>query len=127
MQGIDPDNVVDTAGWKTLLESGWQFGDPIPDQLPDQLQRPGGPCSTPRSHARRWHDALKLLLRATLDSAALGQRDKAAPHLDVTTSLAALNSDPGARPATGASGARLPLSLVKTWWCDAHITRYVLG
>ncbi len=38
-----------------------------------------------------------------------------------------LTTDPGARPAVAASGARLPLSLVKQWWCDAHITRYVLG
>ena len=123
MHSVDPDNAIDTAAWKRLRDAGWQFGDPIPEPL----QRPDGPCSTPRSLARRWHDAFKLVLRATLDSAALGQRDKAAPHLDVTISLAALNTDPGARPATAASGTRLPLSLVKQWWCDAHITRYVLG
>lgn len=97
------------------------------DPVPEQLQRPDTPCTTPRSLARRLHDALKLVLCAVLDSGGLGQRDKAAPHVDVTTSLAALNTDPGARPAVGASGARLPLSLVEHWWCDAHITRYVLG
>ena len=35
--------------------------------------------------------------------------------------------EPGALPATGTSGQRLPLSLVKQWWADAYVTRYVLG
>ena len=123
MVGVDPDNVIDTVAWQALRDAGWEFGDPVPDHL----NTPDGPCTLPRSRARRLHDALKLLLRAALDSGTLGQRDKAAPHIDVTTSLAGLNADPGARPATGRSGASLPLSLVKKWWCDAHITRYVLG
>ena len=33
----------------------------------------------------------------------------------------------GALPATGASGQRLPLALVKQWWADAYVTRYVLS
>ncbi len=30
-------------------------------------------------------------------------------------------------PALAASGLSLPLSLVQKWWCDAYVTRYVLG
>jgi hypothetical protein len=50
-----------------------------------------------------------------------------APHIGVTVAISALHREPGAAPATAASGVRLPLSLVQKWWCDAYVTRYVLG
>ena len=122
MQAVDPDNPADTTATADLLASGWEFGDPIPDGLSHP-----SPGTRPRSRGRRLHDALRLALRALLDSGALGQRDKATPHLAATISLNALNQDPGAPPAVAGSGVTLPLSLVTTWWCDASITRFVLG
>jgi hypothetical protein len=122
-QTTDPDNPADTAAGERLRETGWEFGDPIPHGLDPN----GRPWDSPRSRARRLHDALRLALRALLDSGGLGVRDKAAPHIGATIGLDALNHEPGAAPATGASGLRLPLSLVQKWWCDAYVTRYVLG
>ena len=81
----------------------------------------------PRSWKQRRHDALKLGLRRLLDSAALGVRDKAAPHLAVTIGLDTLHDLPGALPAMGASGQRLPVGLVRRWLCDSVLTRYVLS
>ena len=123
MQSTDPDNPTDTAAADKLRDAGWEFG----DRLPDGVDATGRPWDAPRSRGRRLHDALKLALRAILDRGELGVRDKIAPHLGVTVGLSTLHRQPGATPATGASGLRLPLSLVQTWWCDAYITRYVLG
>lgn len=116
----DPDRPLDTEAWARLREQGWELGDPVPAEL-------DGPCTAPRSKAQRMHDALRLALRALLDSGGLGSRGKAAPHINVTTDLDTLNQQPGARPSVGGSGQRLPLSLVTSWWCDAYVTRFVLG
>jgi hypothetical protein len=123
MSAVDPDNPTDTTAAQQLRESGWQFGDP----LPDGIDPAGRPWDRPRSRSRRLHDALRLALRAILDSGELGLRDKVAPHIGVTISLGTLHREPGSAPATGGSGVALPLSLVKKWWCDSSITRYVLG
>ena len=123
MAAADPDNPDDTAAAERLRASGWQFGDP----LPEGVDPTGRSWDRPRSRGRKLHDALKLALRALLDSGALGLRDKVAPHIGVTVSLSALHGEPGATPATGASGLSLPLSLIRRWWCDASVTRYVLG
>ncbi len=119
----DPDNPADTAAGVRLRESGWEFGDP----LPEGVDIDGRTWDRPRSRGRRLHDALRLALRALLDSGDLGLRDKVAPHIGVTVGLRTLQRQPGATPATGASGLSLPLSLVQRWWCDAYVTRYVLG
>ncbi len=111
----DPDNPVDTAEFAGLREQGWQAGDPLPAT--------GGP----RSRRQRGHDALRLALRALLDSGALGSRDKAAPHVAVTTGLDTLHRVPGAMPAVAASGTRLPSSLVRRWFCESAVTRFVLS
>ncbi len=108
----DPDNPTDTTA------AHGRHHEPI-EQLYDG--------TGPRSLKQRRHDALSLALRALLDSAALGVRDKAAPHLAVTISLDTLHDLPGARPAVGASGQRLPVGLVRRWLCDSHLTRYVLS
>ncbi len=108
----DPDNPTDTTA------AHGRHHEPI-EQLYDG--------TGPRSLKQRRHDALSLALRALLDSAARGVRDKAAPHLAVTISLDTLHDLPGARPAVGASGQRLPVGLVRRWLCDSHLTRYVLS
>jgi hypothetical protein len=122
MTAVDPDNPADTAAAEQLRASGWD-GDP----LTEGTDPAGRSWDRPRSRGRRLHDALKLALRNLLDSGALGLRDKVAPHIGVTVNLSTLHREPGSTPATGGSGLSLPLTLVRTWWCDAVVTRYVLG
>ena len=112
----DPDNPSDTSGWQSAREGGWLPGDPWP----------GAEGGAVRSKPQRLHDALVVALRTMLDSAVLGVRGKAAPHVAVTVPLATLCGAPGAVPAVGASRERLPLSLVTAWMQDAYVTRYVL-
>lgn len=114
----DPDNPTDTDGWQQARDGGWLPGDPWPGATSR------GPVV--RSRPQRLHDALVIALRTLLDSAGLGVRGKAAPHIAVTVTLPTLNGAPGALPAVGASGQRLPLSLVTAWMQDAYVTRYVL-
>ena len=45
----------------------------------------------------------------------------------VTIPIGALHDAPGSLPPVAASGARLPRSLVRQWWCDSSITRFVLS
>ena len=115
MSAVDPDGPVDTEAWKRLRADGWQDGDELPV------------CGAPRSRARRAHDALRLALRLLLDSGMTGTRDKVAPHLLITVGLDTLHAQPGARPATAASGATVPLSLVRAWWCESAVSRFVLS
>jgi hypothetical protein len=115
MSAVDPDAPADTEAWSRLRADGWQDGDDLPV------------CGAPRSRARRAHDALRLALRLLLDAGLTGNRDKVAPHITVTVGLETLHDAPGARPATAASGATLPLSLVRSWWCESAVSRLVLG
>jgi hypothetical protein len=114
----DDDNPSDTAAWAAQRAHGADVADVL------ELD---GCDAAPRSARQRRHDALRLGLRRLLDSGALGSRDKVAPHIGVTVSLAALHSAPGALPAVGASGNTFPLSLVHRWMCDSAVTRFVLG
>jgi hypothetical protein len=115
MSSVDPDSPLDTSTWSALRADGWQDGDDLPA------------CGAPRSRARQAHDALRLALRLLLDGGLLGTRDKVPPHLQVTVGLDALHGAPGARAAVAASGARVPLSLVRSWWCESAVSRFVLG
>ncbi len=36
-----------------------------------------------------------------------------------------LHASPGALPAVAGSGTTLPISLVRRWWCDSDLTRFV--
>ena len=107
-RATDPDNPADTAAW--TAQHADAAGAPVP-----------------RSRRQQDHDALKLALRRLLDSAALGLRDKAVPHLLVTVSLDQLHGAPGALPATTAAGTNLPRTLVQRLVCDSRITRMVLS
>ena len=108
----DPDNPTDTAAAHGRH-----------DEPAEQLYDGTGP----RSLKQRRHDALKRGLRRLLDCGALGLRDKVAPHLGVTVGLDARHELPGALPAMGASGQRLPVGLVRRWLCASVLTRYVLS
>jgi Domain of unknown function (DUF222) len=111
----DPDNPVDTAAYAGAAAAA---AAPWADAWT-------GP--SPRSRQQRQHDALRLALRRLLDSSALGQRDKAAPHLMVTVGLDAMHGAPGALPAVTGSGATAAMSVVRRWLPDSHLTRVVLG
>jgi hypothetical protein len=119
---VDVDNPVDTEGYRAAREAGWTSADGA-----DGLGPEAGDCAGPRSSRQRKHDALKLALRLLLDSGALGTRDKVAPHIHVTVGLDRLQEQPGSAPAVGDSGARLPLSLVRAWWSNSSVSRFVLG
>ena len=109
----DADNPTDTAAAAAARIEGL---DPYEDS-----------CRVVRSIVQLRHDALRLLLRRLLDSGALGSRAKVAPQLAVTVTLEALHDQPGALPATAASGSRLPAALVRRLACDSALTRFVFG
>ena len=113
VMATDPDNPTDTEAAAAERALG-------PDPYDDG-------CRLVRSLRQRRHDALRLMLRALLDTGVLGSRNKVVPHLAVTVSLDALHAAPGALPARAASGARLPASLARRWLCDSAITRFVLS
>lgn len=114
-QVVDEQGPADTDAYDQLRLDGWQAGDDLPAT--------GGP----RSRVQQRHDALRSALRLLLDTGVLGTRDKVAPHLAVTVGLDALHDAPGALPPVAASGLRLPRALVREWWCDSKLTRFVLG
>ena len=114
---VDQDGPADTAAYAQARHDGWQPGDDLPDEG----------CGGPRSLDQQRHDALRNGLRRYLDSGIAGLRDKVAPHLAVTVPIEALHDEPGALPPVAASGARLPRSLVRRWWCDSAVTRFVLS
>jgi hypothetical protein len=109
----DPDNQMDTATAEQLRAEGL---DPYEDG-----------CVLVRSRPQRMHDALKLALRALLESGALGTRGKHVPQIAITISEAALHDQPGAPPGRSTSGARWPAGLVRRMVCDSAITRFVLS
>jgi len=109
----DPDNPLDTAAAEAMRAQGL---DPYEDG-----------CVVIRSRPQRRHDALQLLLRKLLDSGALGQRGKHAPHIAITIAADALHDQPGALPGRAASGASWPVGRVRHLLCDSAITRFVLG
>jgi hypothetical protein len=109
----DPDNAMDTATAEQLRAEGL---DPYEDG-----------CVLVRSRPQRMHDALKLALRALLESGALGTRGKHVPQIAITISEPALHDQPGALPARVTSGAIWPAGLVRRMICDSAITRFVLS
>lgn len=108
----DPENVDDTALAAERRAAGEEPYAP-------------GPGQRPRSLLARRHDALAGILRDWLGSGIAGSRGKVVPSINVTVSLAALQGAPGALPAVGQSGATLAASLVRAWWCDSRVTRFV--
>lgn len=111
----DPENVADTAAAALLREQGI---DPYGDDR--------GPLA-PRTLLQRRHDALVAILRDWLGSGVAGRRGKAVPHISVRVGLDLLHGRPGALPARGGSGRVLPAGLVRQWWCDSAVTRFVMG
>ncbi len=48
-------------------------------------------------------------------------------QISVTVPAGTVEGQPGALPATGDSGARVPRGLLRRWWCDSTVTAYVLS
>jgi len=138
-RAVDADAAADTRAWTQLRADGWQPGDDVPESEPRAFAGAGSATAgddpsdqararrDPRSRRQRDHDALKNGLRRYLDSGIAGLRDKVAPHICVTVGLDTLHGAPGALPARTASGADVPASLLRTWWCQSAVTRFVLS
>ncbi len=117
----DPRNPTDTQAWADARTHGgaWTDGADLLAGL--------DPEARPRSKRRRLHDALNRLLERHLDTGQAGTAGKTPVQVNVTITDATVTGKPGARPAHADSGALLPTSLVRRWWCDAKITSYVLS
>ena len=111
----DPDNPADTEKFTELRQDGWSSEQDLPV------------CDGPRSLRQRRHDALSNGLRRYLDAGISGLKDKITPHLAVSVGIDTLHASPGALPAVAGSGTTLPLSLVRRWWCDSDLTRFVFS
>jgi hypothetical protein len=117
-QATDPDSPADTSAWRAAAADP-ALGDLPPEDWPTGQARP-------RTRPTRQHDALGRALRRLLDSAALGTRDKAAPHLLVTVDQDYLSGRPGALPARTAGGSHLTCRQLAALGCDVRVTRLVL-
>ncbi len=138
----DQDNADDTAVAQALRDQG------LDPYAPDSAGGTGGADSTggaglftvpqsetarrealrrPRTSARRLHDAFKNLLTRYLDADLAGSHHKQPVRISITASTTLLDSTPGARPATAASGARIPIRLLRRWWCNAETTAFLLS
>ncbi|TAL12874.1 MAG: DUF222 domain-containing protein [Frankiales bacterium] len=120
MMATDPENPADTEAYRAARADGWTDAD-------GDEALAGQDAPAPRSRRQRQHDALKRALRLLLDSGMLGLRDKVAPHISVLVDGDGLHDAPGAAPAVGGSGARLPRWLVRKTWCDSAVSRFVMS
>ncbi|HUR14494.1 MAG TPA: DUF222 domain-containing protein [Mycobacteriales bacterium] len=81
----------------------------------------------PRSRSKRLHDALNRLLERYLSTGLGGTHGKVPVQATVTISARTLDDSPGAPPGRGGSGRPLARSLIRRWWCDAHVTTLLLS
>lgn len=114
---VDPENVADTDAWRAAEQEDLSGLDPR--FWPQRHARP-------RTRGQQNHAALKTALRRLLDTGLLGAREKAAPHIAVTTSLDFVQGVAGALPARAMSGARWSRMQVQRLLCRGEFTRMVL-
>jgi hypothetical protein len=110
----DPDSVEDTAAAAALREAGEEPYAP-------------GLGRRPRSRMVRQHDAFRRILQDWLSSGIAGTRGKVVPHLGILCGLGTLEGEPGALPAVGASGAGIAVEVVRRWFCDSAVSRFVVS
>jgi hypothetical protein len=108
----DPENPEDTEAKRVLRENDLENDEDV---------------RFPRTRGQRLHDALKLVLQQYLAAGLAGTHDKAPVSVTVTVSRENVEGLPGALPAVGGSGRRLPRSLIRKWWCDVSVTALVLS
>jgi hypothetical protein len=118
---VDEQNARDTQAWRDAEQAaGADALDTLdPHEWPAALARP-------RTKAQQRHDALRDLLRRLLDTGALGQRDKTAPHLLITADLDTVHGVPGALPTRGQHGARFSRQQLRELLCGSRFTRMLL-
>jgi hypothetical protein len=92
---------------------------------PDLLTSDGDQL-VPRSPSVRLHDAFARLLTRYLSTGLGGRHGKVPVQVTVTVSERTLTGAPGAPPARGSTGQPLARSLLRRWWCDAHVTTLLL-
>jgi hypothetical protein len=117
----DPENPLDTEAAAALREQGL---DPWADLA---LGMPGNGVRWPRDKRRRLHDALSRLLARYLEHGLGGTTQKVPVQVNVTISSQVLEGRPGAPPGKGDSGAAIPRSMLRRWWCDSRVTAFVLS
>ena len=116
----DDQNAVDTATATELRAEGLDPYEPGTAAAPQARD-------WPRSKRKRLHDALNQLLARYLQSGLGGLTQKVPVQVNVTVQADVLAGSPGALPASGGSGARIPRSVLRRWWCDSRVTAYVLS
>jgi hypothetical protein len=98
------------------------------DALNDLSWTPDGDQGLmPRSRSKRLHDALNRLLERYLSTGLGGVHGKVPVQATVTINARTLENAPGAPPGRGASGRPLARSLIRKWWCEAHVTTLLLS
>jgi hypothetical protein len=93
---------------------------------PDLLT-PDGDRLVPRCASARMHDAFARLLTRYLSSGLGGRVGKVPVQVTATVSQRTVEGAPGASPARGGSGQPLARSLLRRWWCDAHVTTLLMS
>jgi hypothetical protein len=94
--------------------------DPVWLDLPEPMR------TGPRSKQRRLHDALNRLLARYLEAGLGGISGKNPVQVSVTLPETAMTGAGGLSPQAD-SGALIPRSVVRRWWCDAAVTAFVLS
>jgi len=133
----DASNPLDTEAWEQVrIQAEREGRDPF--QLlhehnalqndpwaPDAPHPDSGPA--PRSRGARLHDALSNLLNRYLTEGLGGTHDKVPVQIIATITSGTIEGRPGALPGKGGSGRPLARSLLRRWWCDAHVTALVMS
>ncbi|MDP9181784.1 MAG: HNH endonuclease [Actinomycetota bacterium] len=92
-----------------------------------EMLQPDPPALVPRSRSKRLHDAFGRLLERYLSQGLGGVHSKVPVQLTATISERTITNAPGAPPARGATGRPLARSLLRRWWCDAHVTTLLMS
>ncbi len=132
----DPANPLDTAARaqgradQAAAAGGDGWADAAaPDRWehnPDLLSADGDRL-VPRSRSKRLHDALGRLLTRYLEGGLGGLHGKVPVQVSAIISERTIHGAPGAPPARGGSGRPLARSLLRRWWCDAHVTTLLMS
>ena len=112
----DPRNPADTTAAEAFRHAGLD---------PHDLNLPHTTTARPRSRPERLHDALDRLLERYLSTGGAGTAGKTPVQVSVLIRDTTLTGQPGSPPARGDSGALIPSSTVRRWWCDATVTAYL--
>ena len=131
----DPANPDDTRARaeererQAEVEGRDPFGEPtpMPPWEPSGFGEATDAPLVPRTRSRRLHDALDRMLERYLAEGLGGKHDKVPVQLTVVVPSALPDGTPGALPARSSTGALLARSVVRRWWCDAHVTALVVS